>query len=65
MSESIKFIKDYYFDFYMSKDTIERKVLTRHVNALLACVPPKDIAQALVALYMGNKDMFDAEELSK
>ncbi len=65
MSESVKFIKDYYYEFYMSKNTFDRKRLTNAVNALLESIPPKTMAQALVALIDGNSDMFDAEELNQ
>lgn len=65
MTESAKFIKDYYYEHYQSKNTFDRKRLTNTVNAILESLPPKVMAMALVALIDGNKDMFDAEELNQ
>ena len=64
MTDTTKFIKDYYYEFYMSKDKEGKKRLTNTVNALLESVPPKTMAQALTALTNANKDMFDAGELN-
>ena len=60
-----KFIKDYYYEHYHSRNTYNRKRLTNTVNAILESLPPKVMAMALVALIDGNKDMFDAEELNE
>jgi len=65
MTDTTKFIKDYYYEFYMSKDKEGKRMLTNTVNSLLEAVPPKTLAQACVALLNANTAMLDAEELNQ
>lgn len=60
-----EYIKDFYYDFYHSKDKEGKRRLTNEINAILEVVPPKVMAMALVALVNGNKDMMDAKELNE
>ena len=65
MTDTTKYIKDYYYDYYQNLDKEGKREATNMVNSLLEAVPPKTLVQALVALQRGNKDMFDAEELNR
>jgi hypothetical protein len=58
-------IKDYYEEFYNSKDKEGKKMLTQHVNLILDLVPPRIMAMAMVALQCCHTKMMDAKELNQ
>jgi len=56
-----KFMKDAYYEYYMSLDKEGKRLLTNKVNLLLETIPPKTIAMAVVAITHATLDRNEDE----